>query len=124
VAVFGDNHVPFEHRTNKGDHLFNCGGFFRRRSDEIAHRPSVGLFSRDGSITRHYLDVSKDVFASPETIIGELQSATGADLEGFVAELGKLGDALIDWPVALRRYMKQHKVRPEVRRAVLKALEG
>jgi hypothetical protein len=119
VAVSGDNHTPF--RFGK---LYNCGGFFRRRSDEVEHRPSVGLLNTDGKMTRHYLDVSQDQFTDPETIIGVLSETTGVDLSGFVAELGSLGDTLIDWPAALRRFLKRRKARPEVRRAVLKALEG
>ena len=63
IAIFGDNHLPFEAKA--GDCLvFNCGGFMRRKSDEIKHRPSCGLIYSDGSIKRHYFDTSEESMLS------------------------------------------------------------
>lgn len=63
IAIFGDNHLPFEAKA--GDCLvFNCGGFIRRKSDEIKHRPSCGLIYSDGSIKRHYFDISQESMLS------------------------------------------------------------
>lgn len=67
IAVFGDNHIPFESRI--GDVLvYNCGGFMRRKTDEVNHRPSVGIVFDDGSIKRHYLDISQDVLTTATLI--------------------------------------------------------
>ena len=56
VAIYGDNHKGFTHQ--QGDvTVYNCGGFMRRKSDELMSRPAVGLVLSDGTVTRHYLDL-------------------------------------------------------------------
>lgn len=122
VAVFGDNHKPFRQplmtRANKATMVvYNCGGFQRRRSDEKTYRPSVGLLHSDGSVTRHYLNVSQDKFSDAET---ELERLPG--MNGVIEELGKAADDALDFAAELRRRLSGL---PEgVRTAVLEALEG
>lgn len=122
-VVTGDNHTPFDATIGKTK-ICNVGGFFRRRSDEVNYKPSVGLLMQDGTIKRHYFDCSADKFADPATIIKEIEAGTGADLRDFTKELASLSDAALDWPVALRRFMKKRGVAKEVWQKVLKALEG
>lgn len=64
VAIFGDNHSPFERKIGNCL-IYNCGGFMRRKSDDL-FRPSVGLLHRDGSIVRHYLSDEHEVFTPRE----------------------------------------------------------
>lgn len=58
IAVFGDNHLPFQ--AYSGDcFVFNCGGFMRRKSDDT-FKPSCGLLYESGEIVRHYFDTSAE----------------------------------------------------------------
>lgn len=119
VALFGDNHSPFEKRL--GDCLvWNNGGFMRRRSDEIDHKPRVGLLYSDGTVKPHYLNVSKDKITktdddAPEADVPEV-------LHEFVKELRELTDRALDFEAALLRWMEKEGTSPQVRELVLKAL--
>lgn len=120
VAVFGDNHTPCHiPRGNLGIEMYGCGGFFRRKSDERDHQPSVGLLRSDGSVTRHYLNVEADRFVDDVR-----EAATAPGLEGLLEELGRLADRGIDFAVAVRRALDNEGVSETVRAVVLKALEG
>ncbi len=118
VVVYGDNHKPFEIKSGgKGfPAVYNCGGFMRRKIDELNHRPSVGLLHADGSVTRHYLNVSQDQFITPEQV-------TGADFGDFLEQLRRLGDSALDFGEAVRRDLERPGVPAGVRRLLLGALE-
>lgn len=120
VAVVGDNHSPF--RSTQGRCLvYGCGGFLRRKSDERKHRPSVGLLRADGTITRHYLDVSRDKFLEPKDV-EEVLDRIG--VETFVEELLALGTAAVDFAGVVERLLERKKVPNPVKRMVQKAMEG
>lgn len=116
LAVFGDNHKPFQRCKPGRPRVYNCGGFMRRKIDELDHRPSVGLLRADGSVGRHYLDVSKDQFITPE-------HAAGADFGDFLEQLRRLGDSALDFGEAVRRELGRPGVPAGVRRLLLGALE-
>ncbi len=123
IAVFGDNHKPLSARLSSGCRVFNCGGFFRRRVDEISHRPSVGLLHTDRSITRHYLDCFQDRFIETDEL-KVLEAAGLDDLSEFVDELNALGGAMIDFREALHRYLDAKRVSHAVRKVILQSLEN
>jgi hypothetical protein len=115
VVISGDNHIPFE-----AYRIFNCGGFMRRRRDEISHQPSVGILYDNGGITRHYLDTSKDKW----TDLGEIPKildSIGAN--SFVEELLHLGDVALDFASSIHHLLKREKVSDEVKAIILRALE-
>jgi len=109
VAVFGDNHKPFNAQTQTGCQVINCGSFFRRKSDEYLHQPRVGLIHQDGSIESLLLDVSKDIGVAeskekwPTT--KELLSVSE-----FVENLRPTNKHSFDFVEALRIYRETHKL--------------
>lgn len=115
VAVFGDNHLPFINES-----LINCGGFMRRKIDEISHRPSVGLIHSDNTITRHYLDVSKDQFIDPKSRMNKLDCGEG--FEDFLEGLSTLGDSGLNFREAVHRKMASDKMLDGVKMAISRSL--
>lgn len=112
AAVFGDNHKPFSVTTEHGCRIFNCGGFMRRKMDEIDHKPSVGLLHPDKTITRHYLDVSDDKFLDPKQMVKGISSE---NMDELMAELGKLTDTAINFFDALRQALDKDDVKTSVK---------
>ncbi len=120
VAVVGDNHIPFTSHSDNECSIFNCGGFFRRKIDEIDHKPSVGLLHANGTITRHYLNVSKDKFLTEEIVISKLMEGIG--YETFIEELRGLADHALDFGDAVVRLLEREKTSKDVKELVLKFL--
>jgi hypothetical protein len=116
MAIFGDNHIPFDAYK-----IFNCGGFQRRRRDEITHQPSVGILYHDGTIKRHYLDTSKDKWIDFEKWVQEASEQIGAN--SFVEELLHLGDVALDFSASIHHLLKREKVGDEVKAIILRALD-
>lgn len=115
IAVVGDNHQSFQ--TMCGNcRVFNTGPLFRRRSDEMQIRPSVGLLHFDKTITRHYFDTSKDKHVANAIIEGER-----INMGEVISELTSLGDKSLDFDEAVRQAMDKMKVSKGVRHAILEA---
>lgn len=119
VAVFGDNHKPFEAWTKdwSGCRIYNCGGFQVRKSDERDHAPSVGLLYADGHVRRHPLDVSMNQYLEPEQLLERLERHK-IDLEGFMRELEDLGATGLDFFEVLQQLLVSSKADDRVRRAL------
>jgi len=118
VAVFGDNHIHFS-VSSPPCHIWNCGGFIRRKSDEIAYQPSVGILHSDGSIKRHRLDTSIDRF-HPKS---ETRDAIAVNMKEFIQSLESLGEHGLDFREAVKRHLASDKVENSVRGIVLEAIE-
>lgn len=119
VACIGDNHTHFSYKLDNGCLAYNCGTFFRRKMDERECKPSVGLLMADGSVERHFLDSSKDVFLDG----GNGEIAKGLDgMRPFLDELSTLGDAAISFSEEIKRQLDRQETRPEVKELVLKWL--
>lgn len=126
VAVFGDNHCPFSYRQKDNDtacRMHNCGGFLRRRINEIDHRPSASLLYSDGTVKRHFLDVSHDRFITDEQAKAGVGQVKFADFDKFLESLAELGDAAIDFADRLRRMLDHEDVTPEIKQLILSILE-
>lgn len=118
VAVFGDNHKGFLKKLKTGTTVLNCGGFIRRKSDEIDYQPHVGILRIDGTVELHKLDTSKDQFRTPE----EMASAVEVDMIGFVEELSRLGEHGLDFRESVRRTADSMDLPGPVKEKVLKCL--
>lgn len=116
AAVFGDNHLGFSDRV-AGCNVFNCGTFFRRKSDERHYRPQVGLLYEDGTIVPHYLDTSKDVYLEEDPLS---QKAVLSDAADFIEELKSLGADSLDFREVVSRRLDG--IDAEVRKLVLDAI--
>lgn len=129
VVVVGDNHIPWSCELstistyNCITTVFNAGSLFRRTIDQINHKPSVGLLHPDGSVTRHYLDCSRDQFRSEEELRG-LQPYPLGDLSEFIENVGQLQTAVLDFRSAVEQVLEQKQVTKVIKRIVLQALEG
>lgn len=114
VAVFGDNHRGFlarkKDRTGKCCIVFNCGGFIRRRSDEIDYKPQVGILFRNGSVKSHYLDTSQDSFNLEIVNYGEEER----DIRAFLEQLEQLGDQALNFRESIDRLIHDKEIPPPV----------
>lgn len=121
VAVFGDNHKGFL-ATAGGCNVINCGCLIPRKMDERGHKPAVGLLYDDGLVKFHFLDISEDKWAGTEPDEG-IYMMGDSELDEFLEGLGSLGGDSLDFGEAVRRYLDDHKVGENTRKALLWALE-
>lgn len=121
VAVFGDNHKGFHVRQVFKSELvvFNCGGFIRRKSDEINYKPQIGILYSDGTIKPHYLNTTKDRFHEKPKGREEI----AVNMRDFISSLENLGEHGLSFREAVLRQLKEDVIEPETREAVLRALE-
>lgn len=118
AAAYGDNHKGFITKVG-GVPVCNCGGFMRRKVDERAARPGVGLLMGDGTIERHRFDLAGEHFAEAS----EAEEAVGKllDMSAFVEGLEGLGDGELEFVAALRQFLRDNKTEKEVAALVLAA---
>ena len=119
IAIFGDNHIPFEAKV--GDcTVFNCGCLIPRKSDERGIRSSVGLIYEDGTIKRHYFDISQDQWMDESD--PEIERQESGAIDAFIEDLGGLESDSLDFRDAIKRYLGENKVRPGVKNMLLEAM--
>jgi hypothetical protein len=103
VGIFGDNHKPFDLRR-KGCHVVNCGAFIRRKSDEYDYVASVVLLQADGTVLRHDLDTSQELWTeSPQVKTQERDHSAAID---FVESLRTDASSSVSFREAMTRYME------------------
>ena len=118
VAIFGDNHKSFLSQT--GDCVvLNCGGFIRRKSDEIDYSPRVGVIFSDGSVKRKKLDTSIDRF---HPVLKD-QKEIPLNMKAFLEELEGLGEHGLNFREAVENHLKKEKIGEETKEIILQALE-
>lgn len=117
AAVFGDNHIGWIKGT-----ICNCGGFYRRTSADLNRQPFVGVLMSDGTIKRHLLDTSDDVYSKEtEASVAETGSIELAQFtEGL---LGLKSTKDLDFGVVLQRYCKTNNIEPDVVKLISNAVE-
>jgi hypothetical protein len=118
AAVFGDNHKGFLTNHN-GVNILNCGGFIRRKSDEIDYTPAMGVLYNDGTIKRRKYDTSIDSFHETE----EKRSETAIDMQDFLAQLEDLGEHGLNFREMVENHLRRDDVHPSTKEIILKALE-
>lgn len=126
VALFGDNHTSLSYNTqrNKEDVvIFNPGGFYRRRSDEVNHYPMVGLLHFDGTIDKHYLESSDDKFIDVKQDVEIMSGGLGIVLAPFLKELSEMSDNKLDFIEAVLRFLRDCNIEQDVRGYILQAVE-
>lgn len=115
VVAVGDNHSPFEFKN-----IFNCGTFLRRKRDERKHKTRVGMLLDNGTVTTHYLDVSRDLWLEEKVE----QEATKVVGESVLQELRDLGPDSLDFRELVKQGLQQNRLSAEAQQIVLKSLEG
>ncbi len=118
VALFGDNHLPFDTKVSDCV-VVNHGSFFRRYHHEINHRPSVVLIYGDLHTERYYLDTSQDEFTEERKVVSSILELDTGEL---LQELQELGDDKLDFRQVVFQAIDNHKVKQEVKDCVLEAM--
>lgn len=119
IAVFGDNHCPFQKKLKTGTLVFNCGTFIRRKADEINYKPHVGILYSDGTVKPHYLDTSIDRFHDRP----EEREQKEFDMRAFLESLEDLGEQGLNFHTAVENYLRDNKVTPSVKAQILEMLQ-
>lgn len=122
AVVFGDNHKSFSGRF--GDLSFlNPGSFLRRRSDEVDHKPRIGLLWSDGSITEQFLDTKDDewdeAFLKNKLAKKLIEDLGSEDAEELVDLLSALKESGLDFYLACKHFLSKKKVGDAVGKWVL-----
>jgi len=115
-GVFGDNHKGFS--LGK---VYNCGGLIRRKSDERRYKPAIGMLYDDGSLERHYLDTSEDLWTG-EFDLDTSDPGRDGGLTDFLEELSGLDSNSLDFRESVLRYLCDNKVGGRTREILLNAL--
>lgn len=115
--VIGDNHKRFL----RNDRILNCGGFMRRKIDEIDYTPSVGLLHKDGTIKIQLLDCSEDMFI--DDITKKELGDHALKLLSFIDNLQTIGNGSIDFVQTIKEVISKNKLGKRVAGAIIDALE-
>jgi hypothetical protein len=121
AAFFGDNHKPFIAKSDGMCTVINCGTLMTRNADDLPLKPMVGLLHRDGRITPHFLDTSKDQYMDINQAVEYAETAV--DLTAFMEQLAGLGEQTMDFADTLRKFLRNTKVGKRVKDIILKAME-
>jgi hypothetical protein len=119
VATFGDNHQKFLKKLKTGTTVFNCGGFIRRKSDEMDYHPAVGILMDDGSIREHLLDTSADKFHENT----RAKEDVPVNMKEFIDGLEALGEHGLNFREAVENYLHDQKINEQTKRIILQALD-
>ena len=119
VAVFGDNHKGFQKTLKTGTVVFNCGTFLRRKQDERATVPRVGLLYHSGKVKARPLSTEKDRF---HEAVKDIEEAP-VDMQAFLRQLKDLGDSFVDFRNAVKEHLRSGDLSPEVQEIIRDAIE-
>ena len=120
MVVAGDNHKGFLVTQSSGTRVLNCGGFIRRKSDEIDYRPCVGLLFELGTVKRHKLDTSADVFQSEVAAHPE----TAVDLQSFIQGLEELGEHGLNFREMVKNHLRTEDLSLGAKQIIMEALDA
>lgn len=119
IVVCGDNHIPFECKIGK-TLFWNCGSLMRRHSDEIKHRPRVGLLLEDGTMRSHKLkSYLADKYVTDNV---KFTKEAEMDLTELATELQKLNEARFDFALAINLYKERYNIPTDVMNIILKSI--
>jgi len=118
IAVFGDNHIGFQTKI-RDTTIWNCGGFMRRKSDEVDYKPRIGILYDDKTVKPHYLDTSKDICLATIDISKEEHDL---DFTQLIKELETLGDCGLDFKEAMKQYIASKNVSKPVATILYEAM--
>lgn len=118
AAIFGDNHKGFLKLTKRGTFVLNCGGFIRRKIDEVSYTPTIGVLFSDGSIKRRKLDTSIDSFHYTDK-----QETPEFNMDTLLTCLEELRDHGLDFREIVEERLRQKDIPQDVKEIVLASLE-
>ena len=135
VVIIGDNHKSWEARglvpsSSYGPFscIWNAGSLMCRNSDQIDHRPRVGMIRADSYVESRYLDCSKDIISKTTELFklnqkrfGDDQGIGGREFDSLLEELRERREGVLDYAEALRQAMGS--LSPEAGKLLLEALD-
>lgn len=117
AVAIGDNHMSWVENN-----VCNCGGLMRRTSADLDRKPMVGVLMDDGSIKKHLIDTSDDIYSIDSD--NKIEETGRIDLGEFTDGLLGLRDSQdLDFAEVLKRYCKKNKVRAVVSKLIREAVE-
>lgn len=118
AGVFGDNHKGFLCAVGTTQ-ILNCGGFIRRKSDEIGYLPCVGILNSDGSIVRYQLDTKIDKFHNQ----AREKKESSLDISKFVDQLESLGEEGMNFRELVEQHLRTATVNENVKQLVIQSIQ-
>lgn len=120
IYVYGDNHKGFIDKINDIT-IFNCGGFMRRKSDEVDYKPHIGLLTSNKEIILYYLDTSNEKYLKLNNTKLKTEEFDMTDLS---EELKKLDTENFDFKEAVKNYFNSNNISKEIKNIILEAMEN
>lgn len=102
LSFWGDNHKGFSRNP-----VYNCGGFFRRKSDEFDYAPRFYAVDETGLVKTVMMDVSSDRFIEKSQV--EIIREESERFEEFLCELRSVETDAIDFKEELLRGSRQER---------------
>jgi hypothetical protein len=118
LVVCGDNHKGFYAEKYN---VFNCGGFFRRNSDQVDYQPRVGIVYENMKVIPYHLDTREDTHL-PMMMAKELE-AIQENAESWIGKLRLLESSNSDYRVMMEDTMRKNNVLKEIRNYLLGVLD-
>lgn len=118
VAIFGDNHKGFLKKLKTGTVVLNVGGFIRRRSDEVAYEPSIGIIYNDGVVEQKRLDTSIDTFHK----ISKGKEEIPLNVKEFIQGLESLGEHGLNFKEAVENHLRSEEIDKEIKEIIIRCL--
>ena len=119
VAVFGDNHKGFIWK-NKGFTICNNGAAILRTIDQIDYEPCVSLIFDDGSVVRHALDTSEDVWIDRKAVRRMKKQAD--EIREFASQITGITSDTLDFVKIVQEACRSEGVEPEIRQIIQEAI--
>jgi hypothetical protein len=120
VAVFGDNHIPFQTKLPSGAFVFNNGTLMRRKQNELKYRPRFGMVYPDGNVESVDVTTVADSYDTIEVI----ERPDAIDFSRFTGDLKGMAADKIDYRDAVSRRMEELNTSQEVKEHVFRAIEA
>lgn len=119
-AIFGDNHKGFHHYQDNTQ-IINCGGFIRRRIDEIDYKPRIWILYNDKSVEKIYMKNRQEI---TEQIKRKNIADADYNIKDFVDSMNDLEESSTDYKAICSEYMESHSTPKNVRKIVMASMEG
>lgn len=109
VAVFGDNHIPFNYtlKNSKKTKIVNCGTLLRRKVDERQNEIGFTVLYSDCSVEKILFDTDKDIYS---VITGKKKDDTQEEKTAeLLKELEQLDTISFNFEDEINRYLNKEK---------------
>lgn len=114
VAVFGDNHIPFQYKVGNTQ-ILNCGTMIRRKVDERHYPVGYFVLYDDLTVERKEFDTRKDLFSNIELRPNKDKKDSEKIAAELLKELEKIDTISIDFEQELFKELEKNRSHEEVK---------